>query len=98
MTVEGLIFLAVSAGRAGLLCSSPISRGHWVAAGDRGSQETVVLVSFSGTGVVASIIIQPSCDETYMSHLYVLGAIQVPGFTFLLLNLFREEVRTQGMC
>lgn len=65
---------------------------------DRGSQEAGVLVGFSGTGMVACIIIPPSCDETGMSHLYILGAIQVPGFTFLFLSLFRKEVRTQGTC
>lgn len=61
---------------------------------DRRSQETVVLVGSSGTRVVACI--QPSCDESCVSHLYNLGAIQVPGFIFLFLNLFSKEVRTQG--
>lgn len=31
-----------------------------------------------------------------MSPLSILGVTQVPGFTFLFLNLFSKEVRTQG--
>lgn len=71
VAVERLLFCGWPRRQGGaMIPACCISRGQcgWLQ-GSGGSQETVGLASFSGSGVVA--VTQPSCDDICMSHLYI---------------------------
>jgi len=80
--------------QGGAILPAPrISRGQWVVAGARGSQETVLPASFPGNGVIA--VVEPShemcvaclCNLQCSSGAWVYG---------LFLSLFRKEIRRQA--
>lgn len=81
--------------QGGAILPAPhISRGQWVVAGARGSQETVVPASFPGNGVIA--VVQPSHEEMCMACLYNLQCSSGAWVYCLFLSLFRKEVRRQA--